>query len=548
MLPKFMRPFYLCCLMAFLAPTQAQTIQTTTIPIGSNVFTWVLASETADFHYLSMYATKFSGTLHITESFAGAPNTSREVEVFHEGPIKNRVVYDLGALAGQLKAVTFHFSKPTETIFFLRSYTVANQNGGGTALPATQPETQCACAQPAYCSRACWCPAGNCDPVAPAVNITPTHLIVHHSAGSNTSNNFAAVVAAIRDFHVNTNGWDDIGYNWLIDPNGVIYEGRGDGKRGAHFSCMNGGTTGICLLGNYQTVVPANAAIDALENLLAWEACSKNVPAGNWGWHAASQQHMPHVAGHRDGNQAPAPASCASGTACPGNTFYPQLQALRMRVAANNCFFGGPAERVVVSAASTLAQSYLAGTNLDFEAQQTYLGTATNPRNAELRVYLSSQQQLTSNAQMLGFYAAALDSSASSVLATAQWPIPAGLAAGTWYLHFLPDGLENFQLHDSASVATVPFEILGTIGTDFNPTLESFSVYPNPAADWLEVAAAVALREVAVYDLQGRRWLAAPVAGTNHRIAISGLPAGTYIVQARPSAGTAIFTAVFLVL
>src|SRR5437016_1926200 len=80
-------------------------------------------------------------------------------------------------------------------------------------------------------------------------------------AGGNAATDWAAVVRSIWVLHVQGNGWNDIGYNYLIDPNGVLYEGRGggDGVMGAHFSCVNSGTMGVALLGTF-SVVPAPAA------------------------------------------------------------------------------------------------------------------------------------------------------------------------------------------------------------------------------------------------------------------------------------------------
>lgn len=93
----------------------------------------------------------------------------------------------------------------------------------GTSLQnPVQPRSEdCPCAQPAYQNRANWCPDNNCPPNASPSFTNVTHLIVHHSAGTNVANDWAAIVRAIWNLHVNVNGWADVGYNWLIDPNGV---------------------------------------------------------------------------------------------------------------------------------------------------------------------------------------------------------------------------------------------------------------------------------------------------------------------------------------
>ncbi len=180
----------------------------------------------------------------------------------------------------------------------------------------------CPCPQPSYLDREGWCPGGSCPTDPTPVPTVVTHLIVHHSAGPNSSSDWAAVVRSIWDFHVNVNGWDDIGYNWLIDPNGVLYEGRGDGLLGAHFCGTNGGTMGVCMLGNFTDVVPQQAALTTLEQLLAWKSCDASLDPLGTAFHASSGLNLHRISGHRDG--------CT--TECPGNAFYPLLPQLRQDV------------------------------------------------------------------------------------------------------------------------------------------------------------------------------------------------------------------------
>lgn len=194
--------------------------------------------------------------------------------------------------------------------------------------PSTSPEVgfrnpeYCPCPQPAYEGRNDWCPSGTCPPDATPVNTTVTHLIVHHSAGTNFSNDWAAVVRSIWDYHVNVNGWDDVGYNWLVDPNGVLYEGRGDNRLGAHFCGTNGGTMGVCVMGDFTAVTPTGQAIGALVELLAWKACDRGLDPLGSAFHPSSGLTLNNISGHRDG--------CA--TACPGESFYPLLPGVRQDV------------------------------------------------------------------------------------------------------------------------------------------------------------------------------------------------------------------------
>lgn len=92
---------------------------------------------------------------------------------------------------------------------------------------------------PAVVSRTDWgCPDGEGSSMGTPTKLNSiTHIFVHHSDGSNSSSDWKKVVLAIWKKHrSNIPGWgsdfDDIGYNYLIDPNGAIYEGRSGGLGG----------------------------------------------------------------------------------------------------------------------------------------------------------------------------------------------------------------------------------------------------------------------------------------------------------------------------
>lgn len=193
----------------------------------------------------------------------------------------------------------------------------------------TQNGGICNCLQPEFVARTSWGASKNLTGnifVPPAVYTKVTHLIVHHSAGGNTSSNWAGVVASIFDFHVNTNGWSDTGYNWLIDPNGVIYEGRGGGDnvRGAHMCGFNTNTMGVCVLGNYVSVAPTEASLEALRKLLAWKACKESISPLGTANIVSFPGSMRQISGHRDG--------CSpSATECPGGVLWSRLAEIRTK-------------------------------------------------------------------------------------------------------------------------------------------------------------------------------------------------------------------------
>lgn len=153
------------------------------------------------------------------------------------------------------------------------------------------------------------------------------HLIIHHSAGSNTSTNYTQVVRDIYIYHTEVNGWSDIGYNYLIAQDGTIYKGRDpesgsqDDVRGAHFCGMNTGTMGVCLLGNYTNIAPTDEAIQSLFSLLSWKLDKEGLNAyESFPFNSISELNA--VSGHRDG--------CS--TECPGTKTYEQIATFKNEI------------------------------------------------------------------------------------------------------------------------------------------------------------------------------------------------------------------------
>jgi flagellar hook assembly protein FlgD len=167
--------------------------------------------------------------------------------------------------------------------------------------------------------------------------------VVHHTAGTNsyTASQSAAIVRGIQRYHVLANGWNDIGYNFLVDKYGQVFEGRGGGMDknvvGAHAEGFNTGSTGVSVLGTYSSTKISSAARSALVKLLAWrldvahvDAASslKWVSGGNPEYPAGTVVSLKAIAGHRD----------TGPTTCPGTALYGQLLGIRTAVAA----YGGP--------------------------------------------------------------------------------------------------------------------------------------------------------------------------------------------------------------
>lgn len=181
----------------------------------------------------------------------------------------------------------------------------------------------CPCPAPAVVDRNSWCPNGDCPIIDTPTPLDPEVLIVHHSAGTlGTEVDYSLVVRAIYDFHVNTNGWSDIGYNLLVAPDGTVYEGRGTAAQGAHFCAQNAGTIGVCVLGNYVDQAPATTAMSALTTLGYFLSCEFDIDVNSTVAHTPSNQDLTGLSGHRDG----------CNTACPGEMLYAELPTLRANI------------------------------------------------------------------------------------------------------------------------------------------------------------------------------------------------------------------------
>lgn len=193
--------------------------------------------------------------------------------------------------------------------------------------------------RPPVVSRTAWgSPDGQGSRATPAYR-SVTHMVVHHTADANSlrpGQVWADRVRAIWVFHTITRGWGDIGYNYLIDPNGVIYEGRagGDDAVGFH-DTANYASMGVALIGTYSSVEPPPTAMNSLVNLLAWKAAQKNIdPMGSSYYHGCAISSfcrsftpsgiVANISGHRH--------ITPERTSCPGDRLAHRLPELRQRV------------------------------------------------------------------------------------------------------------------------------------------------------------------------------------------------------------------------
>ncbi|MFI7084644.1 peptidoglycan recognition protein [Streptomyces anulatus] len=204
-------------------------------------------------------------------------------------------------------------------------------------LPPAPPSTV---PQPPIVSRAAWKADESLSTEAPDYLDQVKAVFVHHTAQTNAYScaDSAAIVRGLHTYHVKSNGWKDLGYNFIVDKCGTVFEGRKGGVdrpvMGAHTYGFNRDTTGIAVIGMYTDTKAATAATTSVARVAAWKlgqykadpAGSVQLTAGANGTNmdrkqfvAGSQYAFPRISGHRDG----------FATECPGLSLYGQLPAIR---------------------------------------------------------------------------------------------------------------------------------------------------------------------------------------------------------------------------
>jgi hypothetical protein len=199
--------------------------------------------------------------------------------------------------------------------------------------------------------RAAW-GAGRCKPTTPAGYGRVDLAFVHHTESLNNyrRSDSPSIVLGICLFHRNVNHWDDIGYNFLVDRFGQVFEGRSGGIDAPVIGAQAGGfnvySTGVAAIGDFRFRRFSSPGMNSLAQLLAWKLSLHGVPAeGTVTVRSGGGVFTPYargtpvtlnrIAGHRE----------ADSTVCPGAALYAQLPGLRARVAQ----LEGPVSRLDLS-------------------------------------------------------------------------------------------------------------------------------------------------------------------------------------------------------
>ncbi len=172
--------------------------------------------------------------------------------------------------------------------------------------------------KPTICDRDCW------NARAPQCSISQLaeldRAVIHHTAGASDYNTGGLTeskgnVRGVQNYHMDVNGWCDIGYHFMVDKHGNIFAGRpgsavtGERPRGAHDGC-NDNSFGFTALGYYHPPynnVPTTALINSLEKIIAWRMPPGWGPKGSGSTYCSGVQDK--IIGHR----------AVSATACPGD-------------------------------------------------------------------------------------------------------------------------------------------------------------------------------------------------------------------------------------
>jgi hypothetical protein len=311
----------------------------------------------------------------------------------------------------------------------------ATASPAASPTPSASPTAPAAVgpAEPAIVTRAQWGADESLRRGTPSY-ATVKMAFVHHTDTGNdyTAADAPAIVRAIYAYHTQTLGWSDIGYDFLIDRYGTIYEGRYGGVArgvvGAQVLGFNTGSTGISMIGTYSAEAPPEAAMTSLENLLAWKLSLGGLdPQGTATmkcgytekFKAGAAVKLPVIAGHRDANN----------TECPGDALYALLPVVRSAVAT---LMNPPPWTVTLSLSTASIPAY--GT-------VTYAGAVTGVSDAPGAGVVTLQRRPASGGAWIDWRTAALSAAGTYIVSVkmtspndwqfrAKMPAASGMLAG----------------------------------------------------------------------------------------------------------------------
>jgi N-acetylmuramoyl-L-alanine amidase-like protein len=209
----------------------------------------------------------------------------------------------------------------------------------GQGAPAASAAA--AVSQPRIYSRAEWGADERLRSGSPTYMSTIKAGFVHHTAGTNgyAAADVPKILRGIYAYHTKSSGWSDIGYNFLVDRFGRIWEGRYGGitkaVKGAHAGGFNNYSFGVSAIGNYDTVAAPPAMVDAIARVMAWKlslfyrdplgSTTLVSEGGGTSKYAAGRSvALRTINAHRD----------VGYTACPGRYLFGYMNTVRSKAAS----------------------------------------------------------------------------------------------------------------------------------------------------------------------------------------------------------------------
>lgn len=199
--------------------------------------------------------------------------------------------------------------------------------------------------RPRLLSRSDWGADDSWRDGKPVMCRTIHQVHVHHTASGNdySRGDVPALIRSMYRYHTQSLGWSDIGYNFLVDKFGRTWVGRAGGPgrpvRGAHTLGFNNTSMGVAVIGNLETTGVTSKTVTALVKLAAWKLDKyRRRPSGKVRVYCTGSDKYRRgwvklrvIDGHRDTND----------TACPGQSLYAKLPAIRRRTRKRAKKYGG---------------------------------------------------------------------------------------------------------------------------------------------------------------------------------------------------------------
>lgn len=167
--------------------------------------------------------------------------------------------------------------------------------------------------------------------------VAPYRMAIHHTYSPATDGaDAASAMRGMQAYHMDTQGWCDIGYHFVVSQAGKVYQGRSDERRpGAHVGNQNSGNVGICLIGNFQpgystSRQPSDTQLKAAGSIVGWVHRTYNIPLNRTA-----------IKGHRE--------HAGQSTSCPGTNLLNKLPTILTYAAGGGGTTTPPADKYDVS-------------------------------------------------------------------------------------------------------------------------------------------------------------------------------------------------------